>query len=183
MTASEKNKLKIFVALVVIAGAVWFLVYGRSNASARDQAGSKPAGTAKELKATQDARIRLDQLNIPAAGDAGRKNLFQYRQKPAPPPPVTQQTISSAPPPPQVYTPPPPTTPLPPPFKAFRYEGFSGNPTTGKILASLSESGTTYYVREGECLMGQYCVRRLTEKLVEVEDIIQNRRQTFTITQ
>jgi phage protein U len=66
-----------------------------------------------------------------------------------------------------------------PVFKTFRYEGYSLG-TKGKMLAALSESGNTYTVEEGECLMGQYCVRRITENQVEIEDVFQKRRQTFT---
>jgi hypothetical protein len=55
----------------------------------------------------------------------------------------------------------------------------------GKILGSLTDpqGGNTYEVKEGDCLMGQYCVTRLTENLIEIEDLQLKRRQSFTRTQ
>jgi hypothetical protein len=73
----------------------------------------------------------------------------------------------------------PPPPPPPPPFKSFRYEGFSSVKDGGKLLASITESGNSYTVREGECLMGQYCISKLTEALVEIEDLQLKRKQTF----
>jgi hypothetical protein len=34
-------------------------------------------------------------------------------------------------------------------------------------------------VREGECLMGQYCISKLDERMVEIEDLQLKRKQTF----
>lgn len=182
MTAPEKTRLRILIALVVVAGLAWYFVYRPSSVSSTDVPGTRAANPAKDLKVAQEAQIRLDLLEGIAAEDAGRKNLFQYREKPLPPqPPQPRPQITSTPP--MVSTPIPSREPPPPAFKAFRYEGFSLVPKTGKMLASLSESGNSYEVVEGECLMGQYCVRRITENLVEIEDVFLNRRQTFTRTQ
>jgi hypothetical protein len=88
--------------------------------------------------------------------------------------PVTQPT----------FTPPQPSAAIQvqPPvqaWKPFRYEGFSLM-KGGKPLGSISEGGTTYEVKEGDCMMGQYCITRLTESLVEIEDLQLKRKQTFT---
>jgi phage protein U len=68
------------------------------------------------------------------------------------------------------------------PWKPFRYEGFSVSKGGGKILGSITESGNTYEVKEGDCMMGQFCVTRLTESMVEIEDLQLKRKQTFTFT-
>ena len=68
----------------------------------------------------------------------------------------------------------------PPPFKSFKYEGLSVIKNSGRILGALSEGGNSYQVKEGDCLMGQYCITRLTERDVEIEDLLLKRRQTFT---
>jgi len=91
---------------------------------------------------------------------------------------VAPTTTTAPPPPPRMAAPPPPY--IPPPFKAFRYEGFSVNRGSGKLLGSISESGNTYKVSEGDCVMGQYCITRLTEKDIEIEDLQLKRKQTFT---
>lgn len=186
MTATEKNRIKILVVLLIVAGLVWFLVYRPGNTRTAEGADKNRAAPARDVKAGQDAQIRLDLLDNIAANNVGRKNLFQYRQKPLPPqPPPTTSVLPSTqiPMPPQNPLPLTPREPAAPAFKAFRYEGFSVDTKSGRILASLSESGNTYTVKEGECLMGQYCVRRLTESLVEVEDVLLKRRQTVTRTQ
>ena len=178
MTAPEKKKLAVFIGLVVLAGVLWFWLYRPVSSSSSGSAAAKVASKAKDAKVAQEAQIHLDLLHDVGADDVGRKNLFQYRQKTVP---QTQQQV------PRPYTPPPPpqnitqnpVTPPAPQSKVFRYEGFSGPTTNGKLLASLSEGGNTYYAREGECIMGQYCVRRITESQVEIEDIVLNSRQTF----
>lgn len=177
MTASDKKKTVILVVLLIVAGVTWGWIY-RSGATA-----STPAAEAKEAKgkklpkAVQSAQINLHLLENEPAEEVGRKNLFQYRQAPLPPkPPETSRPFvppqNSAPP---VYVPPTPATPQ---SKAFRYEGFSSK--GGRILASISEGGNTYQVTEGECVMGQYCVRRLTESLLEIEDLQLKSSRTFT---
>jgi hypothetical protein len=177
MTASDKKKAKILVALVILAGVVWFWLY-RPGSTSSTGAAAKAASKANDVKVGQDAQIRTDLLGDNAAEDVGRKNLFQYRQKAPPPQTATVARGFTPPTPPQNYTPPPYTPPTPQ-SKVFRYEGFSGPTKNGKLLASLSEGGNTYYAREGECIMGQYCVRRLTETQVEIEDIVLNSRRTF----
>ena len=184
MTASDKKKAQLLVGLLVIAGLTWFLVY-RTGPSTSVGPKKKPAkaAVAKQIK---DPTIRIDLLGA-ATGteEVGRKNIFQYRQKPLPP----------------VVSPPPraiPTTQTtttntgvirqeinqPPPFKAFKYEGFSiiGHPKTGVMRAVLSEGTNTYQVTQGECLMGQYCVRQITENLIEIEDLLLKQRKSFTRT-
>jgi hypothetical protein len=179
MTTREKTGLRVLIGVVVV-GLAWYLLYQPGNVSSGDGARTPPPALAGGVKAAQQAQIRFELLEPVAAEEAGRKNLFQYRQRPLP----------SQPPPRPAITPPPPMTQtqativqsnnFSPVFRTFRYEGFTLVPTTGKMLAALSESGSTYTVEEGECLLGQYCVRRITENQVEIEDVFQKRRQTFT---
>jgi hypothetical protein len=178
MTASDKKKLTVLIGLVVLAGGVWFWLYRPVSSSSSGSAATKAASKAKDAKVAQEAQIRLDLLQDVGADDVGRKNLFQYRQKvlPQAQQQTRQQTVTQVPTP---YVPPPPVTNPTPQFKVFRYEGFSGPTKNGKLLASLTEGGNTYYAREGDCIMGQYCVRRVTESTVEIEDTVLNRRQTF----
>jgi hypothetical protein len=181
MTASDKKKSVVLGLLLAVAGVSWYNMYGPAEISPVNPATTKTTARGKAAKITQEAQIRTDILNKSASLAVGQKNLFQYRQKAAPPKPAA--TGSSAPP--QIFVPPPVSNPTPPapvvqPFKNFRYEGFSVPKNSAKILGSITEGGNTYEVSEGECVMGQYCVTRLTENLVEIEDLILKRRQTFT---
>jgi hypothetical protein len=183
MNAEEQKKAKILGLLILIAGLTWYLVYRLSPetpaVAAAPAAAARPAGTGKAPISPSEAAIRLDLLeqSAPSAA-AGRRNLFQYRPKPVPPPKVV-----AAPPP--VYVPPvttissPPPPPPQPQMRPFRYESWikDGN---GKIIAAqLIEGGNVYQAKEGEVLLGQYRIVRVTESLVEIEDTVLKRRQTF----
>jgi hypothetical protein len=178
MTTSDKKKVVVLVLLIAVGIGGYAWQYRSNTVPAGPAEATKGAGKAVAVKPGQDAQIRIDYVTDTSSVQVGRKNLFQYRQKPAPKPPeqirpVTQQVF---PPTPVVSTPPLP--PPPPPFPAFRYEGVSGV-KGGKLLASITESGTTYTVREADCLKGQYCIAKLSEGQVEIEDLQLKRRQVF----
>ena len=183
MTASDKKKVTILVGLIIVAVISWYYVYSPASATGPDATAKAPAKTAV-AKPGQTAQIRLDIIDAKPT-EVGQKNLFLYGMKPVPKPvepprpnfaqiPNTSVPINPNPPPPiqQVQ-----------PFKSFRYEGFSVSKGGGKILGSITEGANTYEVKEGDCVMGQYCITRLTEALVEIEDLQLKRRQSFTRTQ
>jgi hypothetical protein len=175
MTASDKRKAQLLVVLLLTAAGTWYFSTGPTVEPVGKATATKAPGK-QAAKESPDAQIRLGLLDPSAAGNVGRKNIFQYRQKPAPPRPP--EVIRPAPQPIVTQAPTIVATPnLPPPFKAFRYEGFSSR--GGRLIGSVSEGVNTYHVVEGECLMGQYCIRRLTATSVEIEDLQLKRRQTF----
>ena len=178
MTTREKTGLRVLIGVVAV-GLAWYLLYQPGSVSSGDGARTPPPTAPGGLKAAQQAQIRFELLEPVAADEAGRKNLFQYRQRPLPAQPPQRPVITPPPPITQTQAPIIQSSNSSPVFRTFRYEGYSLVPTTGKMLAALSESGTTYSVEEGECLLGQYCVRRITENQVEIEDVFQKRRQTF----
>jgi hypothetical protein len=183
MTASDKKKTAVLVLLLVGAGLSWFYVYRPTAGAASNVTVKTPAKT-KLGKVPQEAQIRVDVVENTSAVSVGQTNLFQYRQKPVAsklpepsrtvsPPFVTSTGQSPIPIP--VVTPTPQT-----PWRAFKYEGFSVSKGGGKMLGSITEGGNTYEVKEGDCMMGQFCITRLTESLVEIEDLQLKRKQTFT---
>jgi hypothetical protein len=180
MTTSDKKKAVLLVVLIVVGIAGYGWIYRSNTVASTNATAAKAAAKPVKVKPGQEAKIHVEWADGIAAPEVGRKNLFQYRQKPLPPKPVEQIRPVT-----QTFTPPPPSqpvaplTPPPPPFPSFRYEGVSGV-KGGKLLASITESGTTYTVRESECVKGQYCISKLTETLVEIEDLQLKRRQTFT---
>jgi len=187
MTAADKKKAQILVLLILIAGGVWFFIYQYGGATGKQAAAQSAAATKgkgkKGPKAMPDARIRKDLIESAAVADGvGQKNIFQYRQKPLPPPPPAPPralpAVTSVPlPPPTSIS----STPIQPQMKTFRYDGYSS--LSGRMIASLTEGTNTWQVREGECLMGTYCIRRITESLVEIEDTQLKQRRSFTRTQ
>jgi len=180
MITSDKKKSALLGLLMILAVLSWYFVMRPGMTTATVGPSTKPAGVTKPIK-LGPATIDLALLKEQSTNDVGQRNIFVFHEKPAPKPTptvVAAQTFPVPPPQPQVFVPPPP--PPPPPFKSFKYEGLSVIKNSGKILGALSEGGNSYQVKEGDCLMGQYCITRLTERDVEIEDLLLKRRQTFT---
>jgi hypothetical protein len=135
-----------------------------------------------------DARIRLDLVDKPESGEnIGKKNLFVYRQPPAPPlpPPRPPTTLNPPPMPGNVTQGPivtkPPGPPPPPPIN-LKYQGFAAvNAPGGGFVAFLADDSRHYNVTVGETLMGRYRVASISDKSVDVEDLEYNRRQTLPL--
>ena len=113
----------------------------------------------------------------------GRRNVFQYYVPPPPPKPPA--------PPPVAYVPPVVTNPVPPrpsappqPFSAlstFTYDAVGIVAKPGKVTASISDGATNRFnVTEGEYILGRYRINWIKENSLEIEDVDQNRRQTYT---
>jgi hypothetical protein len=179
MTTSDKKKTSILVLLLLVAGLSWYFMNRPAGTSANlvSKGSVKPKAAGN---ANQEAQIHIELVSDTSGVNIGQKNLFSYRQQPVavkPPEPVRQ--VPPQPNPPMRVDQLPVQQQAPPPWKAFRYEGFS-LAKGGKPLGSISEGGTTYEVKEGDCMMGQYCVTRLTETIAEIDDLQLKRKQTFT---
>jgi hypothetical protein len=145
--------------------------------------------TAKAAKAAAfpsagNAQIRLDLIGDKMDKNAvGRRNVFQYYVPPPPPPKPVPPPPAYVPPPVANQGPPRPITP-PAPFSAlstFTYDAIVIPPKPGKQMASISEGATNRYnVFEGEYILGRYRINWIKENSMEIEDVDQNRRQTYT---
>ena len=186
MIAEKKKQLQTLLALVAVLAVVGTYTY-MSNRTPSTGLPANPAAQAVRaaaLPSAGNAQIRLDLLGDKLDKSAvGRRNVFQYYVPPPPPKP--------APPPPAPYVPPPPTNPTPPrpatptqPFSAlstFKYDAILIPAKPGKQMASISEGTTNRYnVTEGEYILGRYRVNWIKENSLEIEDVDQNRRQTYT---
>jgi hypothetical protein len=121
----------------------------------------------------------------------GRKNVFQYRQNPAPAspglrggsspsipqPPVPAVNGSAAARPPATIAP-----PGPPPIP-FKYQGYAiESVSPGQMIAFLTDDTSHHFnVRAGEVLMGRYRITQVSANSVEVEDTDTSRRQMLPI--
>jgi len=186
MIAEKKKQLQTLLALVallaVVAGYTYF-TNRRPSAGVATTPALTPA-RAKALPNAGNAQIRLDLIGDKQDQNAvGRRNVFQYYVPPPPPKPPA--------PPQQVYVPPavtnPPVRPPQPPqqpFSAlsnFKYDAILIPPKPGKQMASISEgTANRYNVTEGEYILGRYRINWIKENSLEIEDIDQNRRQTYT---
>src|SRR5262249_45385405 len=99
MTKKDRTNLSILIVLLVVLALTIVLGYRMNQpptTNAVQTVEAKPA-TAAPPTAT-DARIRLELVEkATEEEDIGKKNLFQYRQAPAPPPSSVKPPTSTAP--------------------------------------------------------------------------------------
>jgi hypothetical protein len=144
-------------------------------------AGAGPRRTASTGRATHLSAPRLDptlQLNLLKQSEdtkyAGSgRNIFVSQAEEIPKP-VAAPVIAEQPPPP-----PPPPPPAPPPFKFF---GFANKPGEPKKVF-LSNDGDVFIAGEGEIVNRRYRILHIGTQSVEVEDVLNNNRQTIPLTQ
>jgi len=188
--SKDRQKLSIFLVLLGVLAATLYMSFRINDTPATTvvQASSsttKPSPTAQAPNG--DARILLEVVK-PGVGkqNIGSKNLFQYQQ--APPPPFTPPrggapapVVNVPPPPVQVQITPPPAQRVEPPIP-LKYQGFaSTNRGTQGMTAFLADDSRHYNVTVGEVLMGRYRIASITDKTVEVEDLLNNRRQALQL--
>ena len=187
MIAEKKKQLQTLLALVGLLVVVGAYTYWNNRIPVTGVATtpSGKAARAAQLPSGGNAEIRLDLIRDKLDNSAvGRRNVFQYYvpppapKPPPPPPPVSSYVASNQP---QVVRPP---QPPPAPFSAlstFKYDGVGMVAKPGKPMASIKEGETNRWnVTEGEYILGRYRIVRITENSVEIEDVDQNRRQTYT---
>jgi hypothetical protein len=102
------------------------------------------------------------------------RNIFRAEQVEIPKVvqnPVPQQVVQQAPPPP----PPPPQIPL-------KFFGFASKPGEPKRIF-LSADGDVFIAAEGDIVDRRYKVLHITPSSVEIEDVLNNNRQSIPLTQ
>ena len=196
MNKQDRQRLNIFIILLVVLGLTLVLGYRMTSPPSGFTVQPPEPKPPANVPTASDARIRLDLVEKPEEAEAGRTNVFQYRQgRPAPGPegsrPATVDPSAASgpvmPPVPAVTPiPSPPTAPPPPPPIPLKYQGFavvnSGNAGGPALTAFLSDDLSHHYnVSVGEVLIGRYRIVGITEKNVEVEDLQNNRRQVFPL--
>jgi hypothetical protein len=186
MIAEKKKQLQTLLALVAVLVVVGAYTYFNNRTPSTGAVVTPAAKAAKfsALPSAGNAQIRLDLIGDKLDKNAvGRRNVFQYYVPPPPPP----KPVPAPPPyvPPAVVNrdPPRPITP-PAPFSAlstFKCDAIIIAAKPGKWMASISEgTSNRYNVNEGEYILGRYRINWIKENSLEIEDIDQNRRQTYT---
>ena len=190
MKVGAEDKKKLIVAVVLMAAAILvvgkFLFYSTGPAPAaaspapasgslRAKAGvggKKPVLMARSL----DPELRYDWLeaseNTKYQGNG--RNIFRAQEivipKPAAPPTKT-------PPPPPVDPGPPP----PPPIN-LKFFGFANRPGEAKKVF-LEQGEDIFVASEGDIVNRRYKVLKIAPTSVEVEDVLNNNRQSIPLTQ
>ena len=164
----------VVVAFIITRGWSHFSADGLPGPSNQARTGPAASNGEQPLDPAQ-LRVRLEALQEPRP-DPGTVERDPFRFKPLPPPPQPQvgQVPES-----QGFVGPPPPPPVP--EIPLRLMGFVELPS-GLKLANLSNcKGTTWSVREGETVDGQYRVVKIGLESVVIEYISGKGRQTLGV--
>jgi hypothetical protein len=195
MKVGTENRTKVIAAIVLVLIAVVLLgnwIFSSSGTPARAPMeanidtplnktatpsrtkanGKKSAAEAHSL----DPRLRLDWLKTTEdtkyAGNG--RNIFQtYVEIPKPIAPVATDR-------PQAPAPPP--GPPPPPPINLSFFGFASRPGEAKKIF-LSEGEDIFIAGEGQIVDRRYKVLHISPNAVEIEDVLNNNRQSIPLTQ
>ena len=201
MNLGTDNKKKTIAAVVLIGFALIMLVYrvmfpagsppaaasaaptptsaapGPAAPSPRPATRRTTGGKKQTLVASLDPTLRLWLLqsseNTNYTGTA--RNIFRAEAEPVIPK-VVANPVKQAPTPPPVYTPPPP-----PPIN-LKFFGFASKPGEAKKVF-LSQGEDVFIAGEGDIVDRRYKIIRITPLSVEVEDVLNNNRQSIPLTQ
>jgi hypothetical protein len=191
--AENKKKLALAVGLMVVAVLVLlFSTGGSAPAPARPVASAIPALDAPVVAARPAARpkahgkkaggprsldptLRYDWLKASEdtqyAGNG--RNIFQAQAEiPTPITPVKTEGELEA----EKHPPPPP----PPPIN-LKFFGFASKPGEPKKIF-LSEGEDVFIAAEGDVVNRHYKVMRISPTSVEIEDVLNNNRQSIPLT-
>jgi hypothetical protein len=129
------------------------------------------------LVASLDPTLRFDLLKSSEDQEytGGKRNIFEPQAEEIPKPVVSAVKNPT----PQVYTPPPPP---PPPVIPLKFYGFASKPGEAKKIF-LSNGDDVFIGAEGEVINRRYRIVHITNSSVEIEDILNNNRQTIPLPQ
>jgi len=188
--AENRNKVIAAAVLLVIAlvliGRFLFSSYGGSSAAspaaAAAAAPAKPATRVTGKKAlagprSLDPTLRYDWLKVSEdtqyAGTA--RNIFKAQAEPIPqpvePPTKEEEAAAKA-----------AQGPAPPPPINLKFFGFASKPGEPKKIF-LSKGEDVFIAREGEIVDRRYKVVHIAPTSVEIEDVLNNNRQSIPLTQ
>jgi hypothetical protein len=186
LTKSDQNKLRFLIILVVILAATVYVGFRVSKTPDLTVVQAKDQKTTPATATPNDARIQLELLDKARADDdLGKSNLFAYRNsrppepaRVAPPPPSPAVNSNPAPTRPTAVVPPPPP-PIPLKYVGYAYV----EPNSKVMIATLLDDSQQRHFNavQGDIWMGRYRVLRITDTLVDVEDIQTSRRQSLAL--
>jgi hypothetical protein len=189
----NRKEIGFLLVLALVAAIVLGRMYmGKPTVSARvpipgvtaTPAPKKPVapraakkGRKLPLITSLDPTLRFDLLKSSEDQEykGGKRNIFQPEAEVIPQPVAPAVKKQE----PQVFTPPPPPPPPPIPFKFY---GFSSRPGEPKRIF-LANGDDVFIGAEGEIINRRYRIVRITNSSVEIEDILNNNKQTIPLTQ
>jgi hypothetical protein len=176
MQPERRRLLMLAVLLVILAGAL-YRVWPRSAAPApatSNARGAARAGQAAEVKAPD---VKLEALEAERPKPEGTmRNLFRFGRAPAPPAETPVAAGPKEPPPPTM-----PTGPTGPPTIPLKFVGTMQ--VGGRMMAVLSDASgqqrSPVYGFEGDTILGQYRLVRVSAESIEMSYLDGRGRQTI----
>lgn len=185
--AQDKRKLYAMVALLAVAALLVLRAF-IVGAGTAQVAASAPAQTAAQAgggthgnsTAPLDPTLRVDLLRNSegAAYKGSGRNIFEAQ---AAPPPVVPKPKPSVPEPTITANQGPPAPPPPPPIP-LKFFGFANEPGQPKSIF-LANGDDIFIGHEGDIVNRRYKILRISATQVEIEDVLNNHRETIPLTQ
>ncbi len=190
MKVGAENKKELYAMLALMAIAVVFLVrmvFSYSSPTpgppapnavpAQSEVANQRGSTRAKSSAPLDPTLRTDLLkNSEGAEYRGSgRNIFEAQ---ATPPPIVQPTHPAV----QPQAPIGPQLPPPPPPIPLKFFGFANKPGEQKSVF-LANGDAVFIGREGDIVNRRYKILRIQSNQVEIEDVLNNNRQTIPLTQ
>ena len=187
--AENRNKTVAAVSLMVLAVLLvvvrFFPSSDRASAAkptvttSPTHPGIRPGGAkgAAVIQRSLDPTLRYEWLRASedTKYEGTGRNIFRARAEEIPKPVARAQT--DAPPPVNTGPPPPP----PPPPINLKFFGFANKPGEPRKVF-LSEGEDIFIAGEGDIVDRRYKILRITPGAVEVEDVLNNNRQSIPLT-
>ena len=186
MKIGAEDKKKLYAMLGLLAVAVLLLArFFTSFSPGTTVAASIPnpvpgqANAANRGKVTEpplDPTLRVDLLrNSEGAEYKGSgRNIFEEYAEPVLPKIKTPVVVVE-------NKPPPPPPPAPPPPIPLKFYGFANKPGQPKSVF-LANGDDIFIGREGDIVNRRYKIVRIQPTQVEIEDVLNNNRQTIPLT-
>jgi hypothetical protein len=194
--AEERNKLIAAIALMVVALlSVGYWVVNLSGSPSTSASAAIPAATpiapaaraAKHPKSNTkkvaparslDPSLRYDWLRVSEDTKYSGSGRNIFRAQADIPKPIAPPNIEKKAPEGPVL----PQPPAPPPPINLKFFGFASKPGELKKVF-LSQGEDVFIAHEGDIVDRRYKVMRITPMAVEIEDVLNNNRQSIPLTQ
>jgi hypothetical protein len=183
--SEDKKKVYAMAALLAIGLLLLLRAFLSSGAPVSTVAASATTGQPQTAPGVRsggkpapplDPTLRTDLLknSEEALYKGSGRNIFE--EQAAPPIPVVKHPVVVQ------NTPQPPPPPPPPPPIPLKFYGFANKPGQAKAIF-LANGDDIFIGHEGEIVNRRYKIIRIHPTQVEIEDVLNNNRQTIPLTQ
>jgi hypothetical protein len=179
----ERIKQFLAVGLMLVAVLLIVRVYRKGEARSAQATDHERGAKSTATASLEDPTLRLDVLERAQAIEyhGEGKNIFREREQVEIPKVNVSPLLHNPKMPPQMAHSAPPAPPPPMPINLTFY-GFTHR-AGEKPMVFLTQGGDIWIASEGDVVKRQYKIIRITPSTVEVEDLLNNNRQTLRLKQ